>query len=77
MLCFWMTVQETGEPVRIFVTYNALWRLDPSQLRDVPAAIEIFNKKRASLEAAASNKFDTVGAESDPRGAASRDDIRR
>jgi Protein of unknown function (DUF1488) len=60
---FWMTVVGTDEPIRVFVTYKALWQIDPSHPQDVPTAIGIFNENRSQIEAAASNKFDTDGAD--------------
>jgi hypothetical protein len=59
---FWMANKaRTIEPVRVFVTYEALWQLDPTHPQDVPAAIGIFNENRTKIEAAASKKFDAEG----------------
>jgi hypothetical protein len=57
---FWMCVVGTdqAQPVRVLVTYEALAQLDPSQVRDLEAAILIFDKNRSQIEAAASIKFD-------------------
>jgi|GraSoi_2013_40cm_1033754.scaffolds.fasta_scaffold45974_2 hypothetical protein len=61
---FWMTSQ--GEPVdqiRVFVTYEALWQTDTSTVRDVAAAIGLFDKNRTRIESTASNKLDTKGVD--------------
>jgi hypothetical protein len=57
---FWMAVEGAGPitPIRVFVTYEALAQLDPSQLRDAHGAFETFDKHRSQIEAAASRKFD-------------------
>jgi hypothetical protein len=44
----------------VFVTYEALWQLDPTHPQDVPAAIGIFNANRKK-SSAASKKFDAEG----------------
>ena len=42
---FWMTNKARPiEPVRVFVTYEAIWQLDPTHPQDVPAAIGIFGR---------------------------------
>lgn len=64
-LWFW-TKLEGADPVQVvcvFVTYEALWGLDPSQLRDVPAAHAIFEANRARIEGLASKRFDARGAD--------------
>jgi len=60
---YWMTNKKARpiEPVRVFVTYETLWQLDPTHPQDVPAAIGIFNANRTKIEAAASKKFDAEG----------------
>jgi len=60
---FWMTVggRRPIEVIRVFVTYQALAQLDPSQPEDIFAAIAIFGKNRTQIEAAASYKYDTEG----------------
>src|SRR5438132_11639438 len=50
---FWMTNKARPiEPVRVFVTYEALRQLDPTHPQDVPAAIGIFDANRTKIEAA-------------------------
>ena len=60
---FWMTVKGASriQVVRVFVSYEALADLDPANVRDLPAAFEHFEKFRARIEAAASDKFDRDG----------------
>jgi hypothetical protein len=60
---FWMTVKGAipVQPVRIFVGYEALARLDPFDIRDFAAAFEHFDRFRVRIEAAASEKFDRDG----------------
>jgi len=60
---FWMTVKGASriQVVRVFVSYEALADLDPANVRDLPAAFEHFDKFRARIEAAASDKFDRDG----------------
>lgn len=64
---FWMTVggRRPVEAIRVFVTYQALAQLDPSQPEDIFAAIAIFSKNRARIEALASYKYDTEGLDDD------------
>jgi Protein of unknown function (DUF1488) len=57
---FWMTSEGISR-VAVFVTYEALWQIDPSHPPDVPSAIGIFNENRARIEEVASNKFDSDG----------------
>ena len=40
--------------VRVFVTLEALWTLDPLSVRDVPAALEICEEQREKIHLAAS-----------------------
>jgi hypothetical protein len=42
------------QAVRIFVTCEGLWSLDPSQVRDVDTAFKLFDKHRAHIEGVAS-----------------------
>jgi hypothetical protein len=49
--------------VRVFVTLEALWALDPLSVRDVPAALEICEEQRGKIHLAASRKFDYSGPE--------------
>jgi Protein of unknown function (DUF1488) len=60
---FWMIVKGVRpvEPVRVLVTFEALGQMEPSEVRDVYAAIKIFDRNRARIEDAASDKFDTRG----------------
>jgi len=60
---FWMTVKGASriQVVRVFVSYEALADLDPANVRDLPAAFEHFDRFRARIEAAASDKFDRDG----------------
>jgi hypothetical protein len=57
---FWMCAvgADPVQPVRVFVTYEALAQIDPSQVRDLEGALTIFDAERANIEAAASAKFD-------------------
>jgi hypothetical protein len=58
---FWMKVKdaEPPKPVRIIVTAGALEQIDLAL--DQYGLVEIFKKHRASIEAAASDKFDRRG----------------
>jgi hypothetical protein len=58
------------KPIRVFVSYEALRQLDPSSPPDLFAAMEIFDKHRAVIEKAASNKFDANGADEQYEGQA-------
>ena len=62
---FWMTVEEAQpvKSIRVFVTYEALAQIEPSQPRDRQAAVDTFNKHRARIETAASQKFDAKGVD--------------
>ena len=62
---FWMTVKGAApvQPIRVFVTYEALAQIEPSQPRDVFAAMNIFEQNRALIEGTASEKFDRLGVE--------------
>jgi hypothetical protein len=64
---FWMTVKGAHpvQPVRVFVSYEALADLDPTNVRDLPAASEHFDKYRTRIEAAASDKFDRDGPDAE------------
>jgi len=44
--------------VRVLVTLEALWTLDPMSLRSVPAALEICEEQSSRIHLAASRKFD-------------------
>ncbi len=58
----WMKDQ-SDSPIRVFVTYEALWQSDPSQVRDVASALLIFDASRAHLENLASARYDATGAD--------------
>ncbi len=45
------------------MTYEALAQIEPSQPRDVFAAMNIFEQNRALIEGTASEKFDRLGVE--------------
>jgi len=64
---FWMTVKGAIpiQPVRIFVSYEALAQLDPFDIRDFAAAFEHFDRFRARIETAASLKFDRDGPDAE------------
>jgi hypothetical protein len=52
-------------PVRVFVTYEALANLDPSQVRDLEGALTTFVMNRSRIDGAASSKFGAGGAEAE------------
>jgi len=60
---FWMTVKGAipVQPVRIFVSYEALAQLDPFDIRDFAAAFKHFDRFRVRIEEAAREKFDREG----------------
>ena len=60
---FWMTVEARMpvQPVRVIVSTEALSQLDPSNVRDLSAAFDIFDRFRSQVETAASSKFDRYG----------------
>jgi hypothetical protein len=62
---FWMCVEgaDPVQPVRVLITYEALAQFDPSQVRDIEAALLVFDENRPQIEAAASMKFDASGIE--------------
>jgi hypothetical protein len=64
---FWMTVKGATpiKPVRVFVSYEALAQLDPFDIRDLVSAFEHFERFRARIEAAASDKFDRDGPDAE------------
>ena len=51
------------EGVRVYITLEALWGLEPSQVRDVYAALGIFERNLDRIALAASRKFDDRGPE--------------
>lgn len=61
MVGLWMRAPDVVgslQGVRVFVTLEALWTLDPLSLRTVPAALEICEEQRGKIHLAASRKFD-------------------
>jgi hypothetical protein len=58
----WME-NERGSAVRVFISYEALADMDPSQIRDPDAALTIFNANRARLENLASARCDAEGTD--------------
>jgi Protein of unknown function (DUF1488) len=64
---FWMTVKGATpvKPVRVFVSYEALADLDPFDIRDLASAFEHFERFRARIETAASDKYDRYGSDAD------------
>jgi hypothetical protein len=64
---FWMIVRGSNpvQPVRIFVSYEALAELDPANIRDLAAAFEHFDRFQARIEAAATDKFDREGPDAE------------
>jgi len=51
--------------IRVFVTCDALWELDRSNVPDWVGALETFAEKRDVIEKTASAKFDKYGADAD------------
>jgi hypothetical protein len=64
-----MTVggSDPSNAVRVFVTYEALWQIDPLQARDVHAALDLFKNNRERVEAAASRRFDADGTDDESK----------
>ena len=60
---FWMTDAKNDSAIRIFVTYEALWQIDPLQVRDAASAIATCSTNRERLEKLASQKFDAGDVE--------------
>jgi Protein of unknown function (DUF1488) len=52
---FWMRDND-NQGVRIFVTCEGLWQLDPSQVRDLPTAFKQFDALRSHIEQVASDR---------------------
>jgi len=59
----WMSVEGRSpiQPVRVLISYEALSQLDPTNVHDLPAALENFERFRSRVETAASRKFDRDG----------------
>ena len=51
------------DALRVFVTLEALWQLEPSKARNLDTAIDAFERHRGKIELAASRKFDDRGPE--------------
>jgi len=62
---FCMTEARSAKPVRVFMTYEALSELDPSNVRDMRGASENFERFRLKVEKAASDKYDCEGPDPD------------
>jgi hypothetical protein len=64
---FWMSVKGSLpiQPVRVFVSFEALAELEPANIGDLAAAFDHFDKFRARIEAAASDKFDRDGPDAE------------
>jgi hypothetical protein len=56
----WMR-NESGSPVRVFVTCEALCQSEPSKAPDVYSALEIFHAGRERFEKSASDRYDAKG----------------
>jgi hypothetical protein len=63
----WMSVEGRTplQPVRVLVSYEALSQLDPANVRDLPGALENFDRFRPRIETAASRKFDRHGSDAE------------
>lgn len=57
----WM--EDDNSQIRVFVTYEALWQMDPSGVRDVASALAIFDANRTHLENLASARYDVTDAD--------------
>src|ERR1700686_1832486 len=59
----WMSVEGLTpiQAVRVLASYEALSQLDPTNLRDLPGALEDFHHFSAPGETAASRKYDQQG----------------
>ena len=64
---FWMIVKGANpiQPVRVFISYEALADLDPTDVWDLATAFDHFDRFRARIEAAASDKFDRLGSDAE------------
>jgi hypothetical protein len=49
------------QAVRVLASYEALSQLDPANVRDLPGALENFDRFRSLIETAASRKYDRQG----------------
>jgi hypothetical protein len=66
MVGMWMRVPGvigSVNAVRVFITLEALWSLEQSQVRDVYAALATFERNLGRIALAASRKFDDRGPE--------------
>jgi Protein of unknown function (DUF1488) len=59
----WMSVEGLTpiQAVRVLASYEALSQLDPTNVRDLPGALENFDRFRSLIETAASRKYDRQG----------------
>jgi hypothetical protein len=59
----WMSVEGLTpiQAVRVLASYEALSQLDPANVRDLPGALENFDRVRSLIETAASRKYDRQG----------------
>lgn len=59
----WMSVEGLTpiQAVRVLASYEALSQLDPTNVRDLPGALENFDHFRSLVETAASRKYDQQG----------------
>jgi hypothetical protein len=54
---------EAPQHIRVVVTYEALAAVSGSEITDLPAALECFEKLRERLEAAANTKLNRIRAD--------------
>jgi Protein of unknown function (DUF1488) len=66
-IAFWMAVEDPAqdERIRVFVTFEALRELDPSNVPDLFGAMEVFANYRLLIEEVASDKYDSEGEAAD------------
>jgi hypothetical protein len=62
---FWMGAEDADgdDRIRVFVTFEALRKLDPTSVPDLSGAIEVFAKYRLPIEEVASDKYDAEGVD--------------
>jgi hypothetical protein len=54
---FWMRDDDEDKPVRICVTCEGLWALNPSMVRDLDSAFKLFDEQRAHIEEVANDRL--------------------